>query len=234
LEILVTGASGTIGSQLVKNLLEQGHTVYGLARRWTNREYFTTERFVPNNGDITKQDLGTSVRDWSFIDSVYHCAGVINLGKNTDDLLYETNVTGTKNVVDFCLKNKVKHLYYVSTAYAGLGHNYYEETKAEAEKILVNSGIPKITVFKPSIVLGPNDGHFSRFIESLILIHRRAELIRRKVEGSLHLPVIEPVFRIKGSAESHLNLVRVEDVARAMAEIKNEGIYWLTNPSLLL
>jgi nucleoside-diphosphate-sugar epimerase len=232
LKVLVTGASGNIGSILALKLLAQGHTVYGLVRRFSKGEYIIPDNFWPFMGDVTKDNLGFEEDEWQF-DAIYHVAGVINLGKNEDDLLYKTNVIGTENVVKYCLKYKVKHLFYVSTAYAGLGHNYYEETKVKAEELVKGSAIPMVTIFKPSIVLSPNDGHFSRFIESLILIHRRAELIRRKVEGTLHLPVIEPVFRIKGDAESHLNLVKVEDVAEAMATIKNEGTWWLTNPSPL-
>ena len=36
---------------------------------------------------------------------------------------------------------------------------------------------------------------------------------------------------VKGNPEGHLNLVPVQAVATAMADIKGEGVYWLTNPS---
>ena len=65
----------------------------------------------------------------------------------------------------------------------------------------------------------------------MIKVHQRAEVIRRKIEGTLRLPVIEPVFRVQGNTEGKLNVVTVDAIARAMARIKHEGTYWLTNPS---
>ncbi len=61
-------------------------------------------------------------------------------------------------------------------------------------------------------------------------VHRRAEIVRRKIEGTLHLPVIEPVFRIKGNPDGKLNLVPLDAVADAMVSITDCGTFYLTNP----
>jgi nucleoside-diphosphate-sugar epimerase len=228
-KVLITGVSGTIGSVLAQKIVQRGDEVWGLSRHWGQND--SPPDIHPLSGDVTHPNLGLGLDDLHWhCDSVYHCAGLINLGKNTDELLLNTNVNGAKNVVDFCKRYDIPHLYFVSTAYAGLGHNFYEDTKAAAEKVVMGSGIPKVTIFKPSIVLSSTDGHFSRFIETLIMIHRRADLIRRKVEDTLRLPVIEPVFRIKGNSDGCLNLVMADDVAQAMSVIQTEGTWWLTNP----
>ncbi|GAJ15080.1 unnamed protein product, partial [marine sediment metagenome] len=65
---------------------------------------------------------------------------------------------------------------------------------------------------------------------AVIQIHRRAEVVRRKVEGSLRLPVIEPLFRIKGNPEGKLNLIQVDQVAQGIANIEKAGTFWLTHP----
>lgn len=229
MKILVTGISGTLGSVLGQKLALAGHKIFGLSRHWGKQD--SPLYIQPLTGDVFLPNLGFGLHDdnWYF-DSVYHCAGCVNLGHNADDLLLKTNVLGTKNVVDFCQRYRVAHLYFVSTAYAGLGHNFYEESKEVAERLVIDSRVPKVTIFKPSICLSETDGHFSRFIETLIMIHRRAELIRRKIEGTLRLPPIEPVFRIKGNESGTLDLVKDTDVATAMASIQAEGTYWLTNP----
>jgi hypothetical protein len=61
-------------------------------------------------------------------------------------------------------------------------------------------------------------------------VHRRAETLRRRVEGGLRLPVLRPVFRAKGNPDGYLNMVRVDKVVAKMAEMIEPGTYWLTNP----
>ncbi|GAI65131.1 unnamed protein product, partial [marine sediment metagenome] len=105
---------------------------------------------------------------------------------------------------------------------------------ALCETMVKESGIPKVTIFKPSIIMGTPQhfypGHFAQFVLLLIKIHQRAEVVRRKFEGSLRLPIIEPVFRFKANPEGKLNLVSLDAVVRAMAEIEDPGSYWLTHP----
>ncbi len=48
------------------------------------------------------------------IDTVYHCAGNVNVILPYD-VLKKTNVEGTRNVIDFCTNGKLKRLHYIST-----------------------------------------------------------------------------------------------------------------------
>ena len=143
---------------------------------------------------------------------------------------------GTQNVIDFCKSSHIPQLYFCSTAYTvGEGRNVYEKSKILCDKLVLESGIPKVVIFKPSIVMGtkehPYSGHFSQFVSILIRTHKRAELIRRKLEGTLRLPVIEPVFRALGNPDAYLNLVTVDKVVEGMSIARESGIYWLTNPN---
>lgn len=226
--ILVTGASGNLGYELVEKLLVQGHQVSGLARHWENHapiKSYCSQMF----GDITEEGLGIGDADWKF-DAVYHLAGILNLSAvDKGNLIQNTNIFGTANVIKFCLKYKVPHLYHCSTAYMA-GRNPYEISKQAAEMLVQNSTIPQVTIFKPSLVLGCENQHFSTFVSLLIFLHRRMELIRRRVEGTLRLPVIiEPCFRVHGNPDGLLNLITVDAVATAMSEIKASGTFWLTN-----
>lgn len=231
--ILILGGSGFLGQALTPLLLKKGHTVYSLSRH----PPIGSRKLIAVRGDITKTDLGMDGVPED-ITTVYHLAGVHTLRKkDKDGLIYESNVVGTRNVIEFCEEHKVKHLFFTSTAYTW-GINPYGKSKIQNELDLgtfaERSGI-KVTVFKPSIVMGtpehPYPGHFSKFISGLIYTHQRAELVRRKIEGTMRLPVIEPLFRIKGNPKGKLNLVPVDAVVKAISRIKQEGTFWLTNPS---
>ncbi|MBA7468183.1 ADP-L-glycero-D-manno-heptose-6-epimerase [subsurface metagenome] len=228
MNILVTGASGFIGTALVPRLLERGHKVYGVSRH----PPAPAENLIPLQGDILEPGLGLKEVP-ADIEAVQHLAGLHNLGEDKDGSIWATNVTGTRNVINFCLKHKIPHLYFTSTAYT-FGRNVYEQSKAYCEYMVNNCDIPEVTIFKPSIIMGTPEhfypGHFSQFVKLLIKVHQRAEIIRRKAEGALRLPVIEPIFRMKANPQGKLNLVPISAVAEAMATIDKPGFYWLTHP----
>ena len=227
--VLVTGGSGFLGSALIPRLLKQGHKVYALSRH----PPAASEKLTPVVGDILKLGLGMENVPEDIV-AIYHLAAIHRLGNDPDGSIWESNVEGTKNVIKLCLSFNIPRLYFISSAYTG-GRNPYERSKALCEIMVLESGIPKLTIFKPSIVMGTEEhfypGHFSQFVSLVIKIHQRAELVRRKIEGTLRLPVIEPVFRIRGNPEGKLNMVQIDQVADAMARIKKTGKFWLTNPS---
>ncbi len=227
--ILVTGASGFLGSVLVPRLLAKGHDIYALSRHPPARD----KNLVPVIGDILKPNLDL-VKVPKNIDAVYHLAAIHRLGKDKDGSIWDTNVNGTQNVIDFCVRHDIPHLYFTSTAFTQ-GRNIYERSKALCETMVKESGIPKVTTFKPSIIMGTKQhfypGHFSQFVGLVVKLHQRAELVRRKLEGTLCLPVLEPVFRIRGNPSGRLNLIQVDQVAWGMANIEETGTFWLTHPN---
>ncbi|MBA7608836.1 ADP-L-glycero-D-manno-heptose-6-epimerase [subsurface metagenome] len=226
--ILVTGASGFLGTALVSKLLAKGHSVYGLSRHPPEAR----DNLISLKGDILEPNLGLSEVPEA-IRAVHHLAAIHRLGENGKEEIWKTNVLGTKEVIDFCTKYDIPHLYFTSTAYTQ-GRNTYERSKALCEWMIKQSHIAKVTIFKPSIVMGTPQhfypGHFSQFIKLLIKVHPKADLVRRKIEGTLRLPIIEPVFRLKANPGAKLNLVSIATVVDAMAKIEEPGTYWLTHP----
>jgi len=227
--VLVTGASGFLGTALTEKLLAKGHKVYGLSRH----PPAPAENLIPLEGDILLSNLGLKEVPKD-IHAIHHLAAIHRIGADKDGSIWRTNVEGTQNVINCCIRHDIRHLYLCSTAYTQ-GRNVYEQSKSLCELTVKEIDLPKVTIFKPSIIMGtkehPYPGHFSQFVATVIKIHKRAELIRRKIEGTLRLPIIEPVFRIKGNPDGKLNLVGVEAVAEAMATIDSVGTFWLTNPT---
>ena len=227
MNVLVTGASGFMGKALVDRLLKQGHVVYALSRHPPALK----DNIIPVEGDVTVDNLGITYPPK--IERLYHLAGIVNLGTDKGGIIYKTNVVGTENVLKYCIRHDVRHILFCGTAFTQ-GRNPYEQSKAVAELMVKQSDVPQKTIFKPSIVLGtkeyPYYGHFSQFAATLIRIHRRAEMIRRGAEDMLRLPLIRPVFRVKGNNFGHLNLIKIDDVVEKMASIDKPGTFWLTNP----
>ena len=230
--ILVTGASGFIGSALIPLLIEKGHRVYGLSRH----PPIGSRDLIPIIGDVIEPNLGLKDAPED-ITAIYHLAGIHTLNQeDKDSLIWKTNVDGTKNVLAFCLKHDIPRLSFISTAYTW-PVNPYGLSKIENESAITEFAKEhniEVTILKPSIVMGtaehPYPGHLSQWVSAVIQVHRRAELIRRKIEGTLRLPVIEPLFRIRGNPKGKLNLIQIDQVAWGIANIEEAGTFWLTHP----
>lgn len=235
MEILVTGATGQLGREVIPRLLERGHHL-----RLLVRDVAKAGNIFPDcdlvQGDIIEDNLGISepIRP----DAVYHLAADINLGGKQEDRVWATNYNGTDNVVRFCQRNSVPHLFYAGTAYTEKGRNAYEKSKKAAEQTVEFSRIECKTIFKIGILVPSLNSPAKALTEppyllahAICLLHGREEVVRRRLEGTLQLPIDEPVFRIKGLPEAKLNLVPVDVVADFIVNTTASGKFWLTHPN---
>ncbi len=108
MKILVTGASGFIGSRLSQKLLENGHSVTGLV----NEKILENSKIKTINADLS--DSNFSLPDEKY-DVVFHLAAVTPMEKNKKKVK-KVNYDGTVNLFNQ-IKNKTKFLVYIS----GLG-----------------------------------------------------------------------------------------------------------------
>lgn len=228
MRILLTGSTGFLGTHLLRELVPK-HQVLALYR---SRLPIAG---TPVKGDVTVfSNLGIG-EDVGQLDLVLHSAAIIDLSDNNQAKkrqLWETNVEGSRNVLSFCHDHRVPRLFYVSTAYTQ-GRNTYERSKAKVESELAllapvlaaeHPGFT-VTVFKPSIIVGNSGTHetlgaagFYDVVRVLAGVHRRAEVLRRKFQGTLHLPSLDiPTVRLPGDPHHLLNLVPVDWVARTIA-----------------
>ena len=184
---LVTGAAGHLGSAVTRKLLEQGKTVRILV--------LPNEKNVPDGklelfrGDILDESsLVAFFEDPRGRDLVViHCAGIVSIASGYDQKIYDVNVTGTKNVVDQCVRCGIKKLVYVSSVHSipekprgecireietfspGNVMGLYAKTKAEATAYVLAAAKRGLnaSVVHPSGICGPYDygrGHLTTMI----------------------------------------------------------------------
>lgn len=232
--ILLTGGSGFIGKVLTAKLLQKGIKVYSLSRHPPE----PADNLIPLVGDITKPNLGLEETPKD-ITEVFHLAGIHSLRMvDKDKEIYKTNVVGTRNVIDFCQHYAIPKIIFTSTAYTWDDLNPYGQSKTQNEKDIagyIDKYGLNATILKPSIVMGeeniPYRGHFLRFVDMIIKLHRTPDRARRAIESALRLPLLRPLFRIPGTPNAGLNLIKVGDVVNAIANTKNEGTFWIVNNS---
>jgi nucleoside-diphosphate-sugar epimerase len=167
---LVTGATGFIGTHLVKALVGKGRDVRCLVRKTSNTkeiEKLGVELFY---GDLLdKQSLEKAVKG---VNIIHHVAGEVYSYKVKEYL--KNNVDGTKNLLEACYdKNIIKFIYLSSIAAVGQNQSKdvllneeslcnpttsYGKSKREAEKMLLKAfdihRLP-IVIIRPPIVYGP-------------------------------------------------------------------------------
>ncbi len=114
--VLVTGAAGLVGNELVKQLLDAGYHVK--ATYHSSPVIISHPNLTIHQCDILDVSLLEEVMEG--ITHVYHCAAVVSFQQGGRLHLFKTNIEGTENVVNACLAARVKKLVYVSSV-AALG-----------------------------------------------------------------------------------------------------------------
>jgi len=136
--IFLTGATGLIGSYLLKILLENNHKIYVLARskknksakeRVTDSVQFWEDKISTNNltvleGDITQENLGLDKASQNIlsneVEEIFHCAASITFNLPLEEAR-KINVGGVKNVLDLAFAwnhtGKLQKVNHTSTAY---------------------------------------------------------------------------------------------------------------------
>ncbi|MEJ2244696.1 MAG: NAD-dependent epimerase/dehydratase family protein [Acidobacteriota bacterium] len=217
---LVTGATGFIGSHVVRQLLQRGDRVRIFARnssRKSNVESLSCEIAI---GDL--KDPISLLRCVQGCRRVYHVAADYRLwAKNPQDI-YDNNVGGTRNLLSACCEAGVEKVVYTSTVGA-IGMNkdglpadestpvklddmigHYKRSKFMAEQVaheFAASGLP-VVIVNPTTPVGPGD-------------------IKPTPTGRIILEFIKN--RMPAYVDTGLNLVGVEDVAKGHLLAEENG-----------
>ena len=140
--MLVTGGSGTIGSHLVKRLLDCDAAVVRVFGRDETKQFYQRQALGPRAdvrflvGDVRDRDrLMRAAED---IDVVFHCAALkhVEAGEYNPFEVTQTNVVGTQNVIDACLAAGVGTMILTSSDKAANPTSVMGASKLLAEKLV--------------------------------------------------------------------------------------------------
>jgi dihydroflavonol-4-reductase len=123
--VAVTGATGFVGSNLVRELLLQGHTVRALVHSpepppslsdLALGQQASPPQLTFHRGDIL--DPGSLQRVFAGSEVVFHLAARISITRHDNEAVLRTNVEGPRNVAAACLESGVRRLVHFSSVHA--------------------------------------------------------------------------------------------------------------------
>ena len=219
--ILVTGATGFLGSEVAKQLTQQAHLI-----RCTRRGSSTIPSFLlPYQKNIEwveadLLDIFALENALEGITQVYNCAAWVSLRQADKEPMIYTNVTGTANLVDLCRQNGIRLVHVSSVAAIGdakpgelITENHHLDQSTETDGYAISKLESEMEVWRgiaegleavivnPSIIIGPNAG--------------------TEGSGALFKTVRNGLkFYTRGSG----GFVDVEDVAKCMIALMNSNI----------
>ena len=184
---LITGGSGHVGANLVRELSSRGYQVKCIDFDNDHRAFegFDVELVKGNITNISTLD--SAFKD---VEVVFHTAAVISLDRKDKDLIRSVNVSGTENVCRMSLKHGVKKLIHFSSVDAFVREPLedplyenrslvtdpnavpYDLSKADAQRIVLeycDKGL-NASIIHPSGIFGPNDFKPSLFGQEFINI----------------------------------------------------------------
>jgi nucleoside-diphosphate-sugar epimerase len=180
--ILVTGASGFVGSHLCERLTREGYLVRALVHNTNISAALHRCEVEVVVGDIL--DSKSIEQAMEGIDVVYHIAALFRRENVSRKKMWETNVLGTKHMLDAAVKAGVQRFVHCSTV-GVLGDienppanekspyrpdDYYQETKAESERVVLQyiaEGRLPIVIFRPGGIYGPRDLRFLKLFKAI-------------------------------------------------------------------
>ena len=209
MKVLLTGGTGFVGGNVARALQAAGHDVRALARTGSSTLTLRDTGIETLHGDV--RDRESVARAIDGCQGLVHCAALYSFWEPDPNLLYETNVTGTRTVLEEAMKAGVARCVYTSTVSTiripkgGVGTEentpsqkelvgHYKRSKflAEREALDLASKSLPVVVVNPTTPVGPWD-------------------VKPTPTGRMVLDFLRG--RIPAYIETGMNLVDVEDVA---------------------
>jgi nucleoside-diphosphate-sugar epimerase len=178
-DVFLTGASGFLGSHLLRELVAAGHRVRALSRRPETDAAIAAQGGTPVRASLA--DANALQRALDGCEAVFHTAADTSMWRPNAPAQIATNVAGTERLLRIAERAGVRAFAHTSSvsAYSHLVHGpmteatpqrgseswvTYERSKHLSEQAVRTSALPWI-VFNPSHILGPGDRHnWSRLI----------------------------------------------------------------------
>lgn len=132
--VLVTGATGLVGSYVCRELLKEGIPCIGLKRAESSMELVSNIREYVQWDQTSLFELTELQQLLNKVDAVINCAGMVSFSKRDRDELHEVNVKATANLVNCALKAGVPRFLQVSSI-AAIGKSRFSEVVNEKNKL---------------------------------------------------------------------------------------------------
>lgn len=173
--ILVTGANGLVGSFLCKELVDKGYKVKALVRKNSDTSLLNeiSGKLEIHIGELN--DVGSLMDAMDGVKCIVHTAAIISFWPKRKNEMFQTNVEGTRNILNVALEYNIDKFIHISSV-AAIGrkssdtfitetntwddsalNTHYAVTKHQAELEVYRAteeGLNTI-LLNPSIILGP-------------------------------------------------------------------------------
>lgn len=189
--VLITGGTGFIGSHLISFLRKRG------------------EEVILFQGDISKIEDVENFQPVQKVEALIHLAAVVN--QKDKSIFGKVNVEGTKNIIELGRRLQVGRLIFLSSIRVlSSSGDPYVDSKKEAEKIVVNSGLPYL-ILRPSMVYGPGDKKNIGFLLKLAKIMPMMPVLNFRMQPIFIDDLIKVIFACLGvSTNQTINIVGPE------------------------
>jgi uncharacterized protein YbjT (DUF2867 family) len=195
MKVFVTGGTGFVGNEVVRQLVAQGHEVAALVRSGSEGKLVQSDQVKIHLGDVTEP--GSLPEGMQGCDAVIHLVGIIREFPDKRVTFERLQVGGSRNVREAAAAQGIKRYLHMSANGARPdGETGYHRSKWQAEQELRDSELDW-TIFRPSLIFGAG----GEFVEML------ADLIRK-------LPVV-PVI---GDGQYRIQPVSVQQVAETFVK----------------
>jgi thioester reductase-like protein len=220
---------------LVRDSRQQEATerVAEIVSAWSKRLGQKLSLPIVVNGDLGQPGCGVAASDRSWLGRncqiVIHSAANVAFRGTANGEPWRTNVEGTKTLLALCRDVGMSELHHVSTAFvcgkrAGIiaeddfdnkhgFHNPYEESKHQAEHIVRTTPGIRVTIYRPSVIVGDSRTGFTSTFNGL---YRFLELAARLV------PVAGGKMRLPLTGDEEWDLVCVDWVSQAIVKLMDK------------
>lgn len=190
MQVFLTGATGFVGRNMLKRLLDEGHRVHALVRSVPEQKTALSQEL--RNPDHVRYFPGDVVsgagleQGMQGCDAVIHLVGIIvEKGTNTFEAVHHA---GTRNLVQAAKRSGIRRFVHMSAVGVRAdGVAAYQRSKWKGEEEVRQSGIP-YCILRPSLIFGPGDG----FVTEMMDMMKKAPLFRPVPgDGS---PKFRPIF----------------------------------------
>jgi dihydroflavonol-4-reductase len=174
MKVFVTGATGFIGTELVKLLIEKGHQPHCFVRNTSKKAKLEELGASFCVGDVT--DKESILRGMQGCDWVAHLANIYSFWEPDKNIYTDINIKGTQNVMEAALEKNISKIAHISTV--GVYGNpadeiiteeceigptrfsEYSQSKLAGDQIVWDlfekRDLPVVVIY-PTVVVGPND-----------------------------------------------------------------------------